>query len=60
MNFQIEALLCILVLNCLNTFVEDWLNVKISAIEKQVLHFLKEKHSPQTLKKYESSKKAKN
>lgn len=43
-NFQIEALLCTLILNCVNTFVEDWLNMKISAIEIQVLHFLKEKH----------------
>lgn len=41
-NFQIEALLCTLVLNCVDKFIEDWLNVKTSAIEKQVLHvFLK-------------------
>lgn len=49
-NFQIEALLCTLILNCVNTFV-DWLNVKISAIGKQALLFLKEKHNPQTFKK---------
>jgi len=44
-NFQTEALLCTLILNGVGKFKEDRLNVKMSAIEEQVLHVFKEKNT---------------
>lgn len=44
-NFQIDALMGPLILNCVDKFIGVWWNVKRSAIEKQVLHVFEEKHT---------------